>query len=226
MTSPTNGNAPSVTLSQISNGDGTYSFYIDSTQQLTSGRLYFSDSNAAVQISGNSAINGPSPDTNFNFDFVEFTLNASSAINLDTTQIDQFGMPITVQMNPTDPSFPDGTGIIAGLSRAGIISNFQSFTQNSSFKAYADCVPTVTSGTSNPVNRLLGPQHVIDNQMPQVQLEGTISDAAESTVPNGKEKGYKIWTAQFNVTGNWAGDGVTLVADTLEGYMTAGRQKR
>lgn len=214
VTSPADGNAPSVTLFQLKNSDGTYSFYVDSTQQLTSGRLYFSDSATAVQISGTNSINGPSPDTNFNFDFVEFTLNAGSAINLDTTQIDQFGMPITVQVNPADTSFPNGTGTILEMSRAGIIKNFKTFTKNASFKAYADCAPAVTSGTPYPVDRLLGPQHVLDNQMPQTQLEGTISNASvNKTQP---------WTAQFNVSGNWAGGATVLVANALQGNMAAG----
>src|SRR5688572_26435216 len=49
-----NGDAPSVTLDTLKQKDGKYAFYFDSAQQLTSGRIYFSDSKSAVTISGST----------------------------------------------------------------------------------------------------------------------------------------------------------------------------
>ncbi|WP_422355952.1 beta-1,3-glucanase family protein [Roseivirga pacifica] len=166
--------APSVTLSELKNSDGTYSLYINSDNKLKSGRLYFSNSASAVQITQSggevTAINGPSPTADFIFDFVELTLNAGSDINLDTTQIDQFGVPITVQVSPNDPNFPNGTGIIIGDSRKTVIDNFNTLCSKLGFADYAPCATT-----SQSIPRLLGPQHVIDSQTTQTQLTGDLA---------------------------------------------------
>jgi hypothetical protein len=182
------GPAPSVTLASLKQSDGTYVFYLDSSQQLTSGRIYFSDSKSAVTISG-STINGPAPNAPFNFDFIELTLNAAQGINLDTSQVDQFGMPIKLNVTPLDDNFPNGTGIVATSNRAAVIQNFQDLTNNANFTAYAASIESTPA-------RLIAPQHVIQDEMPQAQLSGNITGAASQSGTS---------TATFTLTGNWNG---------------------
>lgn len=196
VTSPSTGNAPSVTLNQLpANPDGSLSFYLDSTDQLTSGRIYFSDSAAAVQIGSGGSINGPSPTASFNFDFVELTLNAGATINLDTSQVDQFGMPIRVETTPVDPNFTQGTGIVPTTSRGTVIENFSDLTAQTAFSAYGDCIDRIPAAAGgHAVARIIAPQHVIGNQCPQTKLAGTLSSAA---------KDADKWTATFTATGTW-----------------------
>ena len=167
---PKDGDAPSITLSELTNNNNE--FYLDATQPLTSGRVYFSTDKSAVQIKGQE-IEGPSPTSDFSFDFIELTIfknekTGKQCINLDTTQIDQFGMPINIQVTPSDPNYPKGTGIVkkykdgSAVTKATVISNFKKLTQKTGFAPYADCIKTSTS-------RLLGPQHAINEKLPQMQ---------------------------------------------------------
>jgi hypothetical protein len=207
VTSPADGSAPSLKLSQLDNN----SFYINAGDDLTSGRIYLSTSDKAVTIV-NGTINGPSPTSDFQFDFIELTLYdvinnkgaveiGKKGINLDTTQIDQFGMPMTVQITPSDDNFPNGTGILAkyadatAVSKESVISNFQSFVGKPGFTAYAECVKSTTP-------RLLGPQHVIGGDLPQMQFGG--SSLTVGSTAN---------TATVTISGTW--DNLNPASDKL-----------
>lgn len=199
VTGFTDGPAPSVTLTSLPKKGEAFCFYIDAEQDLTSGRVYFSDSDKAVEIKGTS-INGPSANAPFNYDFIELTLTASQSINLDTTQIDQFGMPIYLQVQPKDPNFPGGTGIVASSNQTAVINNFKTLCTYDAFKPYQDCFQQISANppvTPNNVERLIAPQHVIGQAMPQTQLSGDISGAQQ-------EQGGS-YSAVFTATGNWSG---------------------
>lgn len=120
-----------------------------------SGRIYFADQKDALPWPGGIAPNAP-----FDFDFIEFTVDpALNQLNVDTTQVDQMGMPIFLQFVPVASDYPSGTGIVFSQSRAALIDAFKHYTANPIYQAYA--------GVFNPAitrreGRLLAPQHVID----------------------------------------------------------------
>ncbi len=185
VVAPPLGAAPSAALSSLpKNTNGDYYFYLSSTQDLTAGRIYISDSNQAVNIKAGGAIAGPSPNASFNFDFIELTLTASAqTINLDTSEIDQFGMPICLQVLPQDPDFPSGTGIVLHDTRAQILAAFSTMTQAPAFASYAQCIQNKAANpptTPHTVHRLLSPQNVLADTMQSTQLTGSIS-AAQGT---------------------------------------------
>jgi hypothetical protein len=143
--------------------DGTIGFYVEvfagGVVPFTGGRIYFADQANAVPYSG-GAPGGIAPDAPFTFDFVEFTVafDATAQLigfNVDTTQVDQFGISIFLQVTPIVRDFADGTGIVPTQTRAKIIGQFQAYTATGSkFTAY--------QGVAS-ANRLLAPQHVIDD---------------------------------------------------------------
>lgn len=157
---PSGSSVASIPVSQLQNGiDNTLGFYVHvydtAPIAFTGGRIYFSTQQDAVPYAGGLP-GGIAPDASFAFDFVEFTVDAATnQLNLDTTQVDQFGMPIYLQVSPVVPDFADGTGIIQTQTRAGVISAFQSCTKDGTFAAYGGAVVTTPP-------RLLAPQHVID----------------------------------------------------------------
>lgn len=165
---PTGNWVDSIQLSTLVNEiDTTIGFYVEvfannTPIAFTSGRIYFSDTNETVPYT-NGLPGGVSPNAQFDFDFVEFTVAitntnpVTSQLNLDTSQVDQFGIPIYLQVSPITPDYKDGTGILPTLNRSGIIEQFKTCTSSDSgsFSAYKDVV------IQNP-NRLLAPQHVID----------------------------------------------------------------
>ncbi|TXT39723.1 MAG: hypothetical protein FD135_1965 [Comamonadaceae bacterium] len=139
-TSPGNSVA-SIALSTLKNEiDNTLGFYVQvfdtAPIALTGGRIYFADQPNQVPYAA-SQPGGIAPNAAFDFDFVEFTVDAATnQLNLDTTQVDQFGMPIYLQVSPVVSDFKDGTGIVNTHSRAGVIQNFQSATATGPFVAY------------------------------------------------------------------------------------------
>lgn len=173
---PTGGTVASIPLSDLINQiEDSLGFYVQvfdgSPIEFTGGRLYFAAEADAVPYSS-GAPGGISPDAGFDFDFIEFTVDSTTnQLNLDTTQVDQFGMPIYLQVDPAVPDFANGTGIVQNLTRegyegstsavdGGIIGAFKNYCSGSTspFTAYQGVAPAAAPA----VQRLLAPQHVID----------------------------------------------------------------
>ena len=160
------GTVQSLPLSDLVNGvDDTLGFYVlvsngTTIQAFKGGRIYVADQRDAVALTVDGAPAGVSPTSGFDYDFIEFTVDpATSQLNLDTTQVDQFGMPINLQVTPVQPDFPNGTGIVTTADRATIVGQFATYTGSSTpYAAYAGVVQ------SSPT-RLLAPQHVIDGDV-------------------------------------------------------------
>jgi hypothetical protein len=181
--------APSFTLAQLASAGGAIK--VDSTAVVDSARVYLSSSSQAVTISNGGAISGPTPGTaEFYYDFVEFALNQQPGVlNIDTTQVDQLGIPMTLQVTPNDPNFPAGSGIVSTLDRQALIANFRSMATGP-LAPFLDCVFTA-SGMPTTVYRLLNPADVIASQIHATTLRGTITTSGS--------KGN--WQATYTITG-------------------------
>jgi hypothetical protein len=157
---PSGSSVASILLSSLANEvDGTIGFYVKafdgSPIAFTSGRLYFADQQNAVPFAGGQP-GSIAPDASFDFDFIEFTIDTSTnQFNVDTTQVDQFGIPAYLQVSPQVPDYADGTGIVATQTRANVIAQFTKYTQSASYAPYSGVVQSTPA-------RLLAPQHVID----------------------------------------------------------------
>lgn len=122
-------------------------------QPFNSSRLYFTTSPTMTTQ--------PAPaETGFYYDYVEPSLSTSS-LNADTSQVDQFGMPITIQVIPNDPAHAGGSGISPGITRRRIIEQYTA-DMTGAFAAYQDSV--IPGGGSVPSPQILAPAHVIDAQ--------------------------------------------------------------
>ena len=129
---------------------------LDPSEQMASGRLYFSSSNTAIPSGGPSITDCPDY-----FDWLEFTLNGPSATSkqlvINTTQVDQFGFPITISgMSPADPVYGSTAGSKASATRSSIISGFGKLPT-----AYKDCLMPNTADTKLPDLRILSPGNAI-----------------------------------------------------------------
>lgn len=190
--------APLFTLADLAAAGGAIKF--DSSVQVSSARLYISNSASAVS-NASGGISGPTASTaTFFYDFVEFALNATTpgatastppnVLNVDTTQVDQLGIPLTLQVTPNDPSFGAGSGIVATLDRQTLISNFETMATGA-FAPFADCIYPPGSGAGMPY-RLLNPSDVIGGQLAATSLQGTIGALGGAA---------GAWQATFTITG-------------------------
>ncbi len=116
---------------------------------LQSARMYFfmSDGSSNVpSLTVNSdavgSVNAPVPGNNY-FDYIEFSLNApnnpAGNLNIDTTNVDQFGVPIRILVDSADPGNPaNGVGI--DTPRDQVIQQFVAFTSapNDPFRIILD----------------------------------------------------------------------------------------
>jgi len=167
---------------------------IDSSVQVSSARIYISSSPNVV-TAPNNVISGPTAGiAEFYYDFIEFAITGPSDglpnnLNIDTTQVDQLGIPLTLQVTPNDPNFPNGSGIVATLDRQTLFTHFKAMATGA-LASFADCI-FPAGGEPNTPYRLLNPSDVIGSQLQVAMLEGTI---ATTGAPSG-------WQATFTITG-------------------------
>lgn len=171
---------PTFKLSDLTQ-TGAHSYVINLPEQLPAGapnginsaRLYFSmnvDMSLTINPDAVGSVNALSPNNSF-FDFFEFSLNAPANpvgnLNIDTTNVDQFGIPLKIQVDSTDPNnLPDGVGIDA--TRASVISQFQQFTSSAN-DPFAICVWPTSDPTYGPY-RILNPSGVLSQVQPAINL--------------------------------------------------------
>ncbi|MFM8803843.1 MAG: beta strand repeat-containing protein [Planctomycetia bacterium] len=55
------------------------------------------------------------------YDFVEYTLNQSNILYIDTSSVDQFGFPMTMTIDPVDSAVPGGVGTL--VSRGAVFGS-------------------------------------------------------------------------------------------------------
>ncbi len=163
---------------------GSSSFGLDSA------RMYFSlhtpSMNAPplnLTVNADGSVNGPLPGKNF-FDFVEFSLNApdnpTGNLNIDTTNVDQFGVPIKVTVDSTDPTPPEGVGI--SILRSEVIQKYQDFTSAAN-DPYAVCIWPTSDPNYGPY-RILNPSGVLSQAASatnKVDAETTLLGAVDAT---------------------------------------------
>lgn len=83
-------------------------------------------------VSAPNMSNPTDPNHTVVYDFVEYTLNQSNILYIDTSSVDQFGFPMTMTIAPADPNVPGGVGTL--VSRGTV---FGSTTQSAQgFAAY------------------------------------------------------------------------------------------
>ncbi|MCE2726177.1 MAG: beta-1,3-glucanase family protein [Planctomycetaceae bacterium] len=163
---------------------------ITTTEYLSSARLYFTTS---ATMTAQPAAGGNA----FYYDYVEPTFLASK-LNVDTSQVDQFGMPITIQVIPGDPAHTLGSGVNSGITRQQIIEKFKE-EMVGLFAAYQDCV-TVVAG--DPLHQILAPQHVINGQYQAAAVQQAASTSA-SILPASSSAGG--WLATITVPATLGG---------------------
>ena len=110
----------------------------------------------------NSANEPQQPDpaaTDSIYDFVEFTYNTAGALYINTTMIDQFGLPIQIQIEPSDASLPNGAGVC--VPRLTVMSQYPEYVANlgGSYLAYQLCAVNPFHGTN--MQRLCSPNYAV-----------------------------------------------------------------
>lgn len=137
------------------------------------------------------------------YDFAEFTIAKGTGpdwqLTVDTTQVDQFGLPYRLQTTPADAINAAGSGTISTVSREAIFADFTAAMTAGGLTPFLDSVvPGLSSG--DPPLRLLSPQDVITQQATQskplqtnVLSVGSLSGSAGA------------WTAQLTVPAGTAG---------------------
>ncbi len=174
---PTKGLAtvPDFTLSDLPTVDGKYVIYLpddlDGQRGVDSARIYFSMGvGLGLTVNGDGSVNAPSLTADKYYDSVEFTINDPAQqyrnLNINLTSVDQWGVPLQFKVDSTDtidnPDHPIGTP--TATTRSMLVSHFQTFSQNSIFKASLDS----DSGANGPY-RILNPTHLLSDSQPGIQ---------------------------------------------------------
>jgi fibronectin type 3 domain-containing protein len=76
-----------------------------------------------IAVTGSNEPQQPTPTATASvYDFVEFTWNAAGALYINTSMIDQFGVPVQIQITPPDRNLPSGAGVY--MPRADVFTRF------------------------------------------------------------------------------------------------------
>jgi len=179
---------PNYTLTSLANYSSTThsaQINLDANVPLISARMFFGMGNQVISwtqfgfangLPTTESINGPSAQTtqdfnrNIYWDFAEPNLSnvtlgnaaVQTQLVLDTTQVDAFGFPITIQTNPTDPAAnkANGSGIpgVANLTRVDVVNLFGNAVANTAFATSLSLAPQDQNGNSL---RILNPASVL-----------------------------------------------------------------
>lgn len=109
-------------------------------------------------VAAPTASNAADPSTGTIYDFLEFTMSPGSAatnsVDVDTSQVDSFGVGLSLQLNQTTGSGAGPVGI--QQDRSGVFSDFQTFVAGADAAAFAACACAAP-------RRLIAPKAVLES---------------------------------------------------------------
>lgn len=138
---------PTFTLSQVSQQTGPNTYVLElpellpgSSYGINSARMYFSMNTPLVlTVNGDAAgsVNAPTPGNDF-VDFIEFSFNApanAGNLNIDTTNVDAFALPIQIKVDATDLGVqPSEVG--TATTRVEVFKQYEAYLQEPGGAAY------------------------------------------------------------------------------------------
>jgi hypothetical protein len=104
------------------------------------------------------------------YDFVEFTYNTSNVLFVNTTAIDQFGIPIQIQVTPASVGLPAGAGVTA--ARADVFTAFTQYVQ--AHPEYAQCAQDMFGNAIT--TRIMAPADVLTSNCVQGVTANAFTD--------------------------------------------------
>lgn len=138
-------------------------------EAINSGRFVFGAGQAlslSVNADGSVSMPDPSLANPSMYDFVEFTMNwppplpdNKNFINVNTTTVDQFCLPIRLNLLPPDLNNPNGVGITASMGREDIFTRYLAYFPSGTSPFSLGAVPDVSEKSA--YCRLLAPHHVL-----------------------------------------------------------------
>lgn len=125
--------------------------------------LTVGDRAPSITVASNFTLPRPAPSnptlvnstTNPYYDFIEFTLDRSNTLFINTTQVDQFGFPITLASNPQAPGSP--VGVTPGITRDAIFQAFATFLTQETDAAARDFLPLIQTASAGSPYRIIAP---------------------------------------------------------------------
>lgn len=93
--------------------------------------------------------------TNPYYDFIEFTVDGNDTFYINTTQVDQFGFPITLSSSPQAPGSP--AGVTPGITREAIFQAFATFLNQETDPAARDYLPLIQTSSAGSPYRIIAP---------------------------------------------------------------------
>lgn len=147
----------------------------------------------ATPVYNGSAITAPTPALQGNniYDFFEFTYQPVAGIltmTINTSAIDQFGLPIKLNVSGRNVQPGNEVGVL--LSRSNLIQQFSAFTKNTSYNELI-----YPSGSAQPVIRILSPADQLGNN--PVQGLSALPGTTAGSLTNGTTYSYVV-TAVIN----------------------------
>lgn len=125
--------------------------------------LTIGDQAPSITVASNFSIPRPAPSnptlvnatTNPYYDFIEFTLDSNNTLFINTTQVDQFGFPITLSSSPQAAGSP--VGVTPGITRDAIFQAFSTFLTQETDPAARDYLSLIQTASAGSPYRIIAP---------------------------------------------------------------------
>jgi Beta-1,3-glucanase len=220
----TGDDVPTFAIFPVSADYGTQTLLIPNLPQdrLSAVRIVFSVSEAPTipiingQPSFPAAGNGTDPNNSIRYDFVEFSERYApndGALFINTTQVDQVGIPFTMNVSPADSVKSDGVGIDVSSSELSdaytsyIAGMFESSDEVAELDAFQNLDQSL---------RLLNPSDAITSMNP--------NDPTPKTLEAYFDAALSAFFSKFSQSGaelEFQRDGYYFVGHTITGYTPA-----
>jgi len=128
------------------------------------------------------------------FDWLEFSFDINQALNINTTQVDQFGFPIS--MNASGVGMSGGEQGVLNTSRSAIINNLAGLSSS----LFNSAVPVPTSGVDTDAY----PSSIYTNNTLRSVSPKTVATVSDSYFTNTINTWYTNWTTTPLVTNDTA----------------------
>lgn len=116
-----------------------------------------------ITVASNFTLPRPAPSnpalvnatTNPYYDFIEFTLDGNHTLFINTTQVDQFGFPMTLSASPAPAGAP--VGVTPGISRDAIFQTFVTFLNQETDSGARNYLPLLQTASTGSPYRIIAP---------------------------------------------------------------------
>lgn len=160
------------------------------------------------------------------YDWIEFSFDSLQNINANTTQVDGFGLSLTLSGDPTNAGTAGVTqvGLKSGVSRSDMLTTLSNlFTDNTVTAPEGTMTPGPNGATAYPSSINVGGSNILRALSPDTQSVHSLNATVDSYFDSEVDRWYTTWSSTPLVTHDLATGYYSAMASGNELQFKAGK---